>query len=138
MENIDSLQAIERGEKPEQDTLLRLSDAKLVDVVSNMPLARQGLTFVGFTPEGYLLLEQTSALLISDLERQITNAVVRGFFDRHEPVSTRKLLKQFKSPIATPLRRLVDRGVLQVVNNTYLNETYLPKAVAFYHCGDSA
>jgi predicted nucleotide-binding protein len=24
------------------------------------------------------------------------------------------------------------------VNNTYLNETYLPKAIAFYHCGNSA
>jgi len=24
------------------------------------------------------------------------------------------------------------------VNNTYLNETYLPKAIAFYHCGGSA
>src|SRR5262249_54846432 len=39
---------------------------------------------------------------------------------------------------AEPLRRMGDRGVLRVVNNTYLNETYLPKAIAFYHCGNSA
>jgi hypothetical protein len=28
--------------------------------------------------------------------------------------------------------------VLQVTNNTYLHETYLPRASAFYHCGDSS
>ena len=94
--------------------------------------------FVGFTPEGYRLLEESNALLVSILERQITHAIVRGFLDRHEPTSTRTLLKQFKSPITAPLRRLGDRGVLQVANNTYLNETYLPKAIAFRHCGDSA
>jgi hypothetical protein len=138
MENLEALKAIERGEKPNQDALLQLIDAKLVDVVSNMPPDRQELTFVGFTREGYRLLEQHNALLVSDLEKRVTNAVVRGFLDRHEPTSTRTLLKQFKSPIATALRRLSDRGVLQVVNNTYLNETYLPKALAFYHCGDSA
>lgn len=40
--------------------------------------------------------------------------------------------------MAAALRRLADRAVLQVLNNTYLKETYLPRAVAFYHCGDSA
>jgi hypothetical protein len=94
--------------------------------------------FVGFTPEGYRLLEQNNALLVSDLERQIIHAVMRNFLDRHEPTSTLTLLKQFKSPIGTTLRRFADRGVLEVVNNTYLNEIYLPKAIAFYHCGDSA
>src|SRR6266478_3738495 len=138
MENIDALQGIERGDAVDEDTLLRLVSAKLVDVVSNVQSHGRKLMFVGFTPEGYRLLEQNNALLVSDLERQIIHAVVRNFLDRHEPTSTRTLLKQFKSPIGTALRRLADRGVLEVVNNTYLNEIYLPKAIAFYHCGDSA
>jgi hypothetical protein len=138
MENIDALQAIERGDLVDQDTLFRLVGAKLVDVVSSTQSPGRKLVFVGFTPEGYRMLEESNAVLVSDLERQIIHAVVRGFLDRHEPTSTRTLLKQFKSPIAEPLRRMGDRGVLRVVNNTYLNETYLPKAIAFYHCGDSA
>ena len=32
MENIDALQAIERGEKQDQETLLRLKDEELVDL----------------------------------------------------------------------------------------------------------
>ncbi len=64
--------------------------------------------------------------------------VVRGFLDQHEATSARTLLRHFKSPIAETLRRLVGRSVLTVVNSTYLEETYLPRASAFYHCGDSA
>jgi hypothetical protein len=32
------------------------------------------------------------------------------------------------------LRRLVDRSVLWVVNNTYLHETYSPRVIAFHYC----
>ena len=90
---------------------------------------------MGFTTEAFRLLKDP---VVSDLERLILNRVVRAFLDRHEFTSTRTLLKQFKSPIATALRRLADRGAVRVVNNSYLNETYLPKALAFYHCADSA
>jgi hypothetical protein len=138
--SIDALQAIERGDMVDQETLMQLYDSKLVDVadVSHMQSPGREFIFVGFTREGFQLLKQSKAPLVSDLERQIINVVVRGFLDRHEPTSTRALLRQFRSPLATALRRLGDRAVLQVVNNTYLNETYLPKAIAFYHCGDSA
>lgn len=137
LENVNALQAIERGEKPDQSTLLRLHEAGFIDIkdVSHMQSPGPESIFVGFTPEGLRLLKRP---LVSDLERHIINAVVRGFLDRHEPTSTRALLKQFKSPIATALHRLGDRAVLQVLNNTYLSETYLPRAIAFYHCGDSA
>lgn len=140
LENLHALQAIERGERADQDTLLRLHEAGWINTTSVTHMQSPGpeSMFVGFTSEGFRLLKQTKALLISDLERQIVNAIVRGFLDRHEATSTRALLKQFKSPIATALHRLGDRAVLQVLNNTYLSETYLPKAIAFYHCGDSA
>src|SRR5260370_25804190 len=138
MENIDALIAIERGDVLDQDTLHRLVGSKLIDVASNTQSPGRELMFVGFTPEGYRLLEENKALLVSDLERRILHAVVRGVLDRHEPTSTRTLLKELKCSLGTPLRRLSDRGVLQVANNTYLNETYLPHAIAFYHCGDSA
>jgi predicted nucleotide-binding protein len=48
------------------------------------------------------------------------------------------LLKHFKSPISERLQRLTGCSVLTQVNNTYLEETYLPRVSAFYHCGDSA
>ena len=35
------------------------------------------------------------------------------------------------------LRRLVDRSVLQVVNNTYTEETYSPRAIGFHYCEDA-
>ncbi len=34
MENIDALQAIARGEKPDQETLLKLKDERLVDIAN--------------------------------------------------------------------------------------------------------
>lgn len=137
MEDIKALQAIERGEKLGQEVLLRLKEQGLVDLAdfTNTQSPGREFIFVGFTPEAFRLLKDP---VVSDRERLILNNIVRAFLDRHEFTSTRTLLKQFKSPIATALRRLVDRGVLRVVNNTYLNETYLPRAVAFYHCADSA
>src|SRR5713226_6129690 len=139
MENIDALQAIERGEKPDQDTLVRLNQARLIDIVdvTHMQSSGKEFIFVGFTVEGLRLLKQSKLPLVSDVEREIIRAVVRGFLDKHGATSKRALLKQFKSPITSALQRL-DQSMLNVANNTYLNETYLPKANAFYHCGDSA
>jgi len=138
MEIIDALQAIERGEKPDQETLLKLKDEGLVDIanVSHMQSPGQEFIFVGFTAKGLRLLKESKLSLLSDLEREITRAVVRTFLDQHGAASMRTLLKKFKTPITSALQRLGNLSVLYVVNNTY--ETYLPRASAFYHCGDSA
>jgi hypothetical protein len=140
MENIDALQAIERGEKQDQETLLRLKGEELIDLadVTNMQSSGQEFIFVGFTPKGLRLLKESKLALVTDVEREITRTVVRRFLDQHEATSKRALLKQFKSSITPVLQRLGNLSVLQVANNTYLAETYLPRAIAFYHCGDSA
>jgi hypothetical protein len=140
MENIDALKAIDRGEKPEQETLVRLKEEGLVDLadVTNMQSAGREYIYVGFTAEGLRLLKKSKLSLLSDLEKQITGAIVRTFLDQHVATTRRALLKQFKSSMTEALQRLGDLSILRVANNSYLAETYLPKALAFYHCGDSA
>src|SRR5438445_120868 len=140
MENLDALQAIERGEKQDQETLLRLKDEGLVDLVdvTHMQSSGQEFIFVGFTAKGLRLLKESKFSLLSDLEKEIARAVVRTFLDEHRATSTRTLLKRFKCPISSALQRLVNLSVLYMANNTYLSETYLPRASAFHHCGDSA
>jgi hypothetical protein len=140
MEKIEALQAIERGEKPDQETLVRLKDEGLVDLADATHMQSSGREFiyVGFTPKGLRLLKESNFSLLSDIEKEITRAVVRTFLDQHVATTKRALLKQFKSPITEALQRLGNLAMLQVANNTYLAETYLPKALAFYHCGDSA
>lgn len=139
MENIEALQAIERGEKPDQDTLHRLSQAHLIDIadVTNLQSPSPEFIFVGFTPEGFHLLKQSKGPLISDAEREIILTVVRGFLDEHRATPKRELLRKLHSPVSALLQRL-DQSVLRLANNTHPNETYLPRANAFYHCGDSA
>jgi hypothetical protein len=64
--------------------------------------------------------------------------IVRRFTDRDEATSEIDLmkdLKPFRPAISESLRRLVDLGVLYVVNNTYSQETYAPRAIAFHRCG---
>src|SRR5258707_14889917 len=100
MENIDALQAIERGELADQDTLLRLHEAKLIDtryVPNIMQPSGREFIFVGFTAEGLRRLKQSKALLGSDLEREIINAIGRGFLARHDVTSKRELRQKFKS-----------------------------------------
>ncbi len=77
---------------------------------------------------------------LSDSEREITKAVVRRFIERDELTTETDLmigLKPFRASISESLRSLVDRGVLYVVNNTYTQETYAPRAIAFHYCGDA-
>jgi hypothetical protein len=140
MENIDALQAIERGEKQDQETLLRLKGEGLVDLadVTHMQSPGREYMFAGLTAEGLRQLRQSKGPLVTNAEREIILAVVRGFLDQHQATSGRTLLKKFKSPVTSLLQRLGNQAVLQVANNSYLIETYLPKAIAFYHCGDSA
>src|SRR5258708_25804053 len=139
MENIEALQAIERGEKPDQDTLQRLNQAHLIDIadVTNLQSNGPEFVFVGFTPEGFRLLKQSKGPLISDAEREIILTVVRGFLDEHRATSNRELLRKFQLPVSALLQRL-DPPVLRMAHNTHPNESYLPRANAFYHCGDSA
>lgn len=75
---------------------------------------------------------------LSEAGRQITGMVVRRFMDRDEATSETDLmkdLKPFRPVISESLRRLANLGVLSVVNNTYTQETYAPRAIAFHHCG---
>ncbi len=83
MENIDALQAIERGEKQDQETLLRLKDEALVDLtdVTHMQSSGREFIFLGFTPKGLRLLKESKLSLLSDLEKEITRTVVRTFLD---------------------------------------------------------
>ncbi len=140
METIDALQAIERGDKIDQNTLRSLNQAQLINLssVSHVNSLNPELVFAGFTPQGLRLLKEQKSSLVSDLERQLINMIVRGFLDRNEATPKKALLKQFRSAVSEELHRLSNRGVLNLANNTYPNETYLPKTLAFYHCGDPA
>src|SRR5882724_7192045 len=117
MENIEALQAIERGEKTAQETLRRLKDEGLVDLadVTHMDSAGQEFIFVGFTPKGLRLLKESKLPLLSDQEKEIARAVVRMFLDHHRAISARELLRQFKSSISSALQRLGNQSVLQVL-----------------------
>lgn len=139
MENINALQELERGERPDQDTLLRLNHAGLINLADATHLQSPGpeFIFVGFTPKGFHLLKQSKGPLISDAEREIILTVVRRFLDEHRATPKRELLRKLHSPVSALLQRL-DQSVLRLANNTHPNETYLPRANAFYHCGDSA
>jgi hypothetical protein len=77
---------------------------------------------------------------LSDAEREITKIVVRRFMDRDEvttELDVMRELKPLRAVISESLRKLVDRGVLYVVNNTYTQETYVPRTLAFHYCGDA-
>src|SRR5215510_11890249 len=72
-------------------------------------------------------------------EREITKAVVRRFMDRDEPTSELDLmrdLKPLRAVISDSLSRLVNQGVLRLVNNTYSQETYSPRPLAFRYSGN--
>ena len=77
---------------------------------------------------------------LTDAEREITNTVVQRYLKKDGATSRRDLLRDLKplrSVMAEALRNLVNLSVLGTVNNTYLEETFSPKAVAFYYCGDA-
>jgi hypothetical protein len=74
---------------------------------------------------------------LSLAEREITKKVVQRFLHEGEATSERFLYKELKdsrASLAESIRRLVDRAVLKVADQS--NETYLPKAIAFHYCGD--
>jgi diguanylate cyclase (GGDEF)-like protein len=75
---------------------------------------------------------------LTKIEQNICRVVVRRLLDQSEATRKQTLLKEFKACLAGALRKLVDRGVFRAVEQTYGNETYLPKATAFHYCGDSS
>jgi predicted KAP-like P-loop ATPase len=71
---------------------------------------------------------------LTDIERDISKAVVLRFISENDSTSRRSLLKQFKGAVPEALTRLVSRSVLKNVGNS--NEQFLPNALAFHYCGD--
>src|SRR5260221_527443 len=72
---------------------------------------------------------------LSDVECAICKFIVHQLLDQNQVTRRQLLLKEFRGSLADALRRLVDRSVLKTVEQTYGNETYLPRATAFHYCG---
>ncbi len=73
---------------------------------------------------------------LTGVERAICKSVVHRLLDQNELTRRHVLLKEFKRSLPDALRKLVDCSVLRAVEQTYENETYLPRATAFHYCGD--
>ncbi len=73
---------------------------------------------------------------LTKVEQDICKSVVRRLLDQTETTRKQTLLKEFKAYLADALQKLVDRGVFRTVEQTYGNETYLPRATAFHYCGE--
>ncbi len=77
---------------------------------------------------------------LTDAEREITRTVVQRFHKNDEATAQRFLLRElvpFRASITGALRTLTSCSVLNVVNNSYGEETYSPRAIAFHYCGDA-
>src|SRR5262245_55704386 len=75
---------------------------------------------------------------LTKVEQDICQFVVHRLLRQGEVTRKQALLKEFKGSLADALRKLVDRSVLRPIEQTYGNETYLPRAIAFHYCGDAA
>ncbi len=71
---------------------------------------------------------------LTDIEREISKAVVHRFINDGDLTSRRSLLRKFKGALPQALERLVSLSVLNNVGNS--NEEFLPRAAAFQYCGD--
>jgi len=74
---------------------------------------------------------------LTKVEQDICQFVVHRLLTQGEVTGRQALLKQFRGSLADAPRKLVDCSVLRTVEQTYGNETYLPRAIAFHYCGDS-
>jgi len=72
---------------------------------------------------------------LTKVEQAICQFVVQQLLDHGDVTRRQALLKQFKASLGDALRKLVDRAVLRAVEQVYNQETYLPRAAAFYYCG---
>jgi hypothetical protein len=72
---------------------------------------------------------------LTDIERRITQAVVKRFLELNEPTPRKLLVRQFRS--LESLQRLMNFQILKRVNRTGSNEEeYLPLALAFHYSED--
>jgi diguanylate cyclase (GGDEF)-like protein len=73
---------------------------------------------------------------LNDVEREITKDVVQRFLHENKPSPRKLLARRFRSSQA--FYRLRDSGILAntAANAVTGEEVYLPRALAFYHCGD--
>lgn len=75
---------------------------------------------------------------LTDTQIRICNTVVRKFLEKHEATSRTDLLKEFKTSLFEPLQLLTSRSVLWPLNQIAGEESYLPRAVAFYYAGEDS
>jgi hypothetical protein len=68
---------------------------------------------------------------LTDVERDITKAVVHRFLSQKEPTPRRPLIIQFKTPEA--LDRLVKYSILQTPGD---HQSFLPLPLAFHYCAE--
>ncbi len=84
------------------------------------------------------LSDKLSRMPLTKVETDICQFVVHRLLDENELTRRQVLLKEFKGSLLDALRKLVDCAVLRPIEQTYGNETYLPRAIAFHFCGDPA
>lgn len=75
-------------------------------------------------------------MLLSEVEREITKNVVQRFLHENKPSPRKLLARTFRSSQA--FYRLRDSGIIAntAANAVTGEEVYLPRALAFYYCGD--
>ena len=75
-------------------------------------------------------------MLLNDVEREITKNVVQRFLYENKPSPRKLLVRRFRSSQA--FYRLRDSGILANTAASAVTgeEVYLPRALAFYYCGD--
>ena len=73
---------------------------------------------------------------LTKVDQDICRFVIHRLLDQGEATRKQTLLKEFKSSLADALRKLLDRGVFKAIDQSYGNETYLPRAIAFHYGGD--
>jgi CAP12/Pycsar effector protein, TIR domain len=86
------------------------------------------------------MASQKSKQPLTDAECEVARFVVQRFVNSDETTSERLLMRELKPlrpRIPEAIRRLAGRSVFNTVNNTYGEETYTPKAIAFHYCGDA-
>jgi hypothetical protein len=75
-------------------------------------------------------------MVLSEVEREITKTVVHRFLNLKES-SPRKLLAR-QHRFSQGFYRFTDSGIFKTatIHASTIEEVYLPRALAFYYCGD--
>jgi uncharacterized protein (TIGR02391 family) len=74
-------------------------------------------------------------MLLTEVERDITQTVVQRFLNLKEPSPRKDLARRHRF---SQFHRLRDSGIFRNTDDTAVTgeEVYLPRALAFYYCGD--